>query len=172
MLGITDRYRADLVRPSAPVCATRSMRPPRAQTMTAAPATDLGRGWPNELDTVPRIVTDRVPVIEGRASVIERLDGELEQHALADPVCWPACCYARDAAPNHAQSIFAALAKMLREADGTDSRQSDVLAVTQSNVTDTRIAGPPLVPNSSEQRQARWPVVEAHTLNWCPISPA
>jgi len=47
-----------------------------------------GRGWLAELDlpaTSREIVTDCLAVIDGLAPVIERLDGELHQHAKADP---------------------------------------------------------------------------------------
>ena len=50
--------------------------------------TGPGRGWLAELDlpAVSReIVTDCLAVIDGLAPVIERLDGELHQHAKADP---------------------------------------------------------------------------------------
>ena len=50
--------------------------------------TGPGRGWLAELDlpAVSReIVTDCLAVIDGLAPVIERLDGELYQHAKADP---------------------------------------------------------------------------------------
>ncbi len=50
--------------------------------------TGPGRGWLAEIDlpAVPReIVTDCLAVIDGLAPVIERLDGELHQHAKADP---------------------------------------------------------------------------------------
>ena len=50
--------------------------------------TGPGRGWLAELD-LPRgsreIVTDCLAVIDGLAPVIERIDGELHQHAKADP---------------------------------------------------------------------------------------
>ncbi len=47
-----------------------------------------GRGWLAELDlpaTSREIVTDCLAVIDGLVPVIERLDGELHQHAKADP---------------------------------------------------------------------------------------
>ncbi|MGE5288452.1 MAG: IS110 family transposase [Micromonosporaceae bacterium] len=50
--------------------------------------TGPGRGWLAELDLPPasrEIVTDSLAVIDGLAPVIERLDGELHQHAKADP---------------------------------------------------------------------------------------
>jgi transposase len=50
--------------------------------------TGPGRGWLAELDLPPasrEIVTDCLAVIDGLAPVIERLDGELHQHAKTDP---------------------------------------------------------------------------------------
>jgi transposase len=50
--------------------------------------TGPGRGWLAELNlpAVPReIITDCLAVIDGLAPLIERLDGELHQHAKADP---------------------------------------------------------------------------------------
>ena len=50
--------------------------------------TGPGRGWLAELDLPAasrEIVTDCLAVIDGLAPVIERLDGELHQHARADP---------------------------------------------------------------------------------------
>ena len=50
--------------------------------------TGPGRGWLAELDlpAVSReIVTDCLAVIDGLAPVIDRIDGELRQHAKADP---------------------------------------------------------------------------------------
>jgi transposase len=50
--------------------------------------TGPGRGWLAELDlpAVSRgIITDCLAVIDGLAPLIERLDGELHQHAKADP---------------------------------------------------------------------------------------
>jgi len=50
--------------------------------------TGPGRGWLAELDLPPasrEIVTDCLAVIDGLALIIERLDGELHQHAKADP---------------------------------------------------------------------------------------
>jgi len=50
--------------------------------------TGPGRGWLAELDLPPvsrQIVTDCLTVIDGLAPVIERIDGELHQHARADP---------------------------------------------------------------------------------------
>src|SRR5262252_8784507 len=47
-----------------------------------------GRGWLAELDLPAasrEIVTDCLAVIDGLAPVIERIDGELHQHAKADP---------------------------------------------------------------------------------------
>ncbi len=47
-----------------------------------------GRGWLAELDLPPvsrEIVTDCLTVIDGLAPVIDRIDGELRQHARADP---------------------------------------------------------------------------------------
>jgi transposase len=47
-----------------------------------------GRGWLAELDLPPvsrEIVTDCLTVIDGLAPVIDRIDGELRQHAKADP---------------------------------------------------------------------------------------
>lgn len=47
-----------------------------------------GRGWLAELGLPPasrEIVTDCLAVIDGLAPVIDRLDGELHQHAKADP---------------------------------------------------------------------------------------
>jgi transposase len=58
--------------------------------MTAAQVTGSGpgRGWLAELDLPAasrEIVTDCLAVIDGLAPVIDRLDGELHQHAKADP---------------------------------------------------------------------------------------
>ena len=50
--------------------------------------TGPGRGWLAELDlpaTSREIVTDCLAVIDGLAPVIDRIDGELHQHAKADP---------------------------------------------------------------------------------------
>jgi transposase len=50
--------------------------------------TGPGRGWLAELDLPPvsrEIVTDCLGVIDGLALVTERIDGELHQHAKADP---------------------------------------------------------------------------------------
>jgi transposase len=50
--------------------------------------TGPGRGWLAELDLPAasrEIVTDCLAVIDGLAPVIERLDGELHEHAKADP---------------------------------------------------------------------------------------
>jgi transposase len=47
-----------------------------------------GRGWLAGLDLPPasrEIVTDALAVIDGLALVIDRIDGELRQHAKADP---------------------------------------------------------------------------------------
>src|SRR5207237_2436735 len=47
-----------------------------------------GRGWLAELDLPPaarEIVTDCLAVIDGLAPVTGRIDGELRQHARADP---------------------------------------------------------------------------------------
>jgi transposase len=56
--------------------------------MTGPPVTGPGRGWLAELDlpAVSReVVTDCLAVIDGLAPVIDRLDGELHQHAKAGP---------------------------------------------------------------------------------------
>src|SRR5580700_1516136 len=50
--------------------------------------TGPGRGWLAELDLPPasrEIITDCLAVIDGLAPVIDRIDGELHQHAKADP---------------------------------------------------------------------------------------
>ena len=50
--------------------------------------TGPGRGWLAELDLPPasrEIVTDCLAVIDGLARIIDRIDGELHQHAKADP---------------------------------------------------------------------------------------
>ena len=50
--------------------------------------TGPGRGWLAELDLPPasrEIVTDCLVVIDGLAPVIDRIDGELHQHARGDP---------------------------------------------------------------------------------------
>jgi transposase len=50
--------------------------------------TGPGRGWLAELDLPPasrEIVTDCLAVIDGLAPLIDRIDGELHQHAKADP---------------------------------------------------------------------------------------
>src|SRR5206468_12269575 len=50
--------------------------------------TGPGRGWLAELDLPPvsrEIVTDALAVIDALPPVIERIDGELHQHAKADP---------------------------------------------------------------------------------------
>jgi transposase len=50
--------------------------------------TGPGRGWLAELDlpaTSREIVTDCLAVIDGLAPLIDRIDGELHQHAKADP---------------------------------------------------------------------------------------
>ena len=58
--------------------------------MTGPPATGAGpgRGWLAELDLPAasrEIVTDCLAVIDGLAPIIDRIDGELHQHAKADP---------------------------------------------------------------------------------------
>ena len=58
--------------------------------MTGPPATGPGRaaaGWPSWTCRAAsrEIITDCLAVIDGLAPVIERLDGELHQHAKADP---------------------------------------------------------------------------------------
>jgi transposase len=50
--------------------------------------TGPGRGWLAELElpaTSREIITDCLAVIDGLVSVIDRIDGELHQHAKADP---------------------------------------------------------------------------------------
>ena len=50
--------------------------------------TGPGRGWLAELDLPAasrEIITDCLAVIDGLASLIDRIDGELHQHAKADP---------------------------------------------------------------------------------------
>jgi transposase len=50
--------------------------------------TGPGRGWLAELDLPPvsrEIVADCLAVIDGLAPLIDRIDGELHQHAKADP---------------------------------------------------------------------------------------
>ena len=50
--------------------------------------TGPGRGWLAELDLPPasrEIVTDCLAVIDGLAPLTDRIDGELRQHAKADP---------------------------------------------------------------------------------------
>ena len=50
--------------------------------------TGPGRGWLAELDLPPssrEIVTDCLAVIDGLAPLTDRIDGELHQHAKADP---------------------------------------------------------------------------------------
>jgi transposase len=50
--------------------------------------TGPGRGWLAELDLPPasrEIVTDCLAVIDGLAPVLDRIDGELHQHARGDP---------------------------------------------------------------------------------------
>jgi transposase len=50
--------------------------------------TGPGRGWLAELDLPPvsrEIITDSLASVDALAPVIERLDGELHQHAKADP---------------------------------------------------------------------------------------
>ena len=47
-----------------------------------------GRGWLAGLDLPPvsrEVVADCLAVIDGLAPVIDRIDGELRQHAKADP---------------------------------------------------------------------------------------
>ena len=58
--------------------------------MTGRPATGPGRaaaGWPSRVlpATSREIVTDCLAVIDALAVLIDRLDGELHQHAKADP---------------------------------------------------------------------------------------
>ena len=58
--------------------------------MTGPPATGTGpgRGWLAELDlpaTSREIITDCLAVIDALAVLIDRLDGELHQHARGDP---------------------------------------------------------------------------------------
>ena len=60
----------------------------RGYDRSASYWTGPGRGWLAELDLPAasrEIVTDCLAVIDGLAPVIERLDGELHQHAKADP---------------------------------------------------------------------------------------
>ncbi|HWN63329.1 MAG TPA: hypothetical protein VNO25_21955, partial [Streptosporangiaceae bacterium] len=50
--------------------------------------TGPGRGWLAGLDLPPvsrEVVADCLAVIDGLAPVIDRIDGELRQHAKADP---------------------------------------------------------------------------------------
>jgi transposase len=50
--------------------------------------TGPGRGWLAELDLPPasrEIITDALAVIDALAVLIDRIDGELHQHAKADP---------------------------------------------------------------------------------------
>jgi transposase len=73
-----------------PACATGSTRWPPTTAMTGRPATGSGpgRGWLAELDLPPssrQIVTDCLAVIDGLAPLTDRIDGELHQHAKADP---------------------------------------------------------------------------------------
>ena len=75
---------------SAPSCATGSTRSPPTTAMTGPPATGSGpgRGWLAELDLPAasrEIVTDCLAVIDGLAPLIDRIDGELHEHAKADP---------------------------------------------------------------------------------------
>jgi transposase len=75
---------------SAPSCATGSTRSPPTTAMTGPPATGPARaaaGWPN-WTCAPRHGRSsptawRSPA--GLAPLIERIDGELHQHAKADP---------------------------------------------------------------------------------------
>ena len=58
--------------------------------MTGARATGLGRaaaGWPSRVlpAASQEIITDCLAVIDGLVPVIDRIDGELHQHATADP---------------------------------------------------------------------------------------
>jgi transposase len=83
------RHRASLVRLGTS-SATGSRRSPPATAATAPPATGSGpgRGWLAELDLPPasrEIVTGCLAVIDGLAPVTGRIDGELRQHAKADP---------------------------------------------------------------------------------------
>jgi transposase len=75
---------------SAPSCAPGSTRSPPATAMTAVPATGPGRAaarWPSRvLPAASReIVADCLAVIDGLAPLTDRIDGELRQHAKADP---------------------------------------------------------------------------------------
>jgi transposase len=58
--------------------------------MTGRPATGPGRaaaGWPSRVlpPASREIVTDCLAVIDGLAPVLDRIDGELHQHARGDP---------------------------------------------------------------------------------------
>ena len=75
---------------SPPRRGTGSTRSPPTMAMTAVPATGPGpaaAGWPSRvLPSASReIITDCLAVTGGLAPVTGRIDGELHQHAKADP---------------------------------------------------------------------------------------
>jgi hypothetical protein len=84
------RHRAGLVRLGAQLRnRIHAVAADHDYDRSASYWTGPGRGWLAELDlpAVSReIVTDCLAVIDGLAPLIERIDGELHQHAKADPL--------------------------------------------------------------------------------------
>src|SRR6266851_2603995 len=83
------RHRASLVRlGTQPRNRIHAVAADFGYDRTGSYWTGPGRGWLAELDLPPvsrEIVTDCLASIDALAPVIERLDGELHQHAKADP---------------------------------------------------------------------------------------
>jgi hypothetical protein len=83
------RHRASLVRLGTQLQnRIHAVAADHGYDRTASYWTGPGRGWLSELDLPPvsrEIVTDCLASIDALAPLIERLDGELRQHAKADP---------------------------------------------------------------------------------------
>ncbi len=83
------RHRISLVRPGTQLRnRIHAVAADHGYDRPASYWTGPGRGWLAELDLPPasrEIVTDCLTVIDGLALVIERIDGELHQHAKAGP---------------------------------------------------------------------------------------
>src|SRR5438067_3779004 len=83
------RHRASLVRPGTGLRnRIHAVAADHGYDRSASDWTGPGRGWLAELDlpAISReIVTDCLAVIDGLAPLIDQIDGELRQHAKADP---------------------------------------------------------------------------------------
>jgi transposase len=88
-LGALLRHRASLVRLGTQQRnRIHAVAADHGYDRSASYWTGPGRGWLAELDLPPasrEIVSDCLAVIDGLVPVIDRLDGELHQHAKADP---------------------------------------------------------------------------------------